>query len=263
MATILDRILEKKKEDLAEVATRQQAIEKAIKEVSNPLGFKAALARRIAQGQAAVIAEFKRKSPSKGIIREGASPSVIAQAYAPYATALSVLTERHFFGGANEDLQKAKQAANLPILRKDFIIDPLHVLEARAIGADAVLLIVAILDRQSLRELAGLAHKLDLSVLIEVHDEAELEEALCLDEAIIGINNRDLRSFEVSLQTSIRLRRLIPENRLVVAESGIHTPEDIRILRENGLHAFLIGESLMKAESPTEKLKELLAVNLH
>jgi len=136
-------------------------------------------------------------------------------------------------------------------------------MEARAIGADAVLLIVAILDRQSLRELAGLAHKLDLSVLIEVHDEAELEEALCLDEAIIGINNRDLRSFEVSLQTSIRLRRLIPENRLVVAESGIHTPEDIRILRQNDLHAFLIGESLMKAESPTEKLKELLAVNLY
>lgn len=258
MGSILDTILEKKKSDLLELAARQQSIEKTARDAPAPWDFKAALDKRIARGEPAVIAEFKRKSPSKGMIREGASPAMIAGAYAPYAAALSVLTERHFFAGANEDLQQAKYAASLPALRKDFILDPLQVLEARAIGADAILLIVAALSKELLGELATFAFKLGLAVLVEVHDTDELEEALWLDDAIIGINNRNLRTFEVDLQTSICLRPLIPKARLVVSESGIDSPVDVQLLRKNDIHAFLIGESLMRAPSPAEKLKSLI-----
>jgi indole-3-glycerol phosphate synthase len=204
-----------------------------------------------------VIAEFKRASPSKGDIRAGARADEIARAYARAgAAALSVLTDRRFFGGGLADLIAARQACELPVLRKDFTVDPIQVAEARAAGADAILLIVSALDDSALVDLAGAAHEFGLDVLVEVHDRAELERALPLDPDVLGINNRDLRTFETDLQVT---RDLLPHagERPVISESGVSSPEAVRSLSEAGVHGFLVGEALMSAPDPERALREL------
>jgi len=223
-----------------------------------PRGFRAALAR-VAERGAAVIAELKKASPSKGLIRSDFSPGALARELeSAGAAALSVLTDVDFFQGSLGNLDAASQAVRIPCLRKDFIVHPSQVLESRAYRADAILLIVAALSDSELRELktAAMAEKLD--VLCEVHDEAELGRALDLGFDLIGVNNRDLKTFEVKLETSLRLAPMISNGVVRVAESGISSAEDVRRLRDAGYHAFLIGESLMKAERPGEKLKEFL-----
>jgi indole-3-glycerol phosphate synthase len=220
--------------------------------------FLAALQRRIDAGQPAVIAEIKKASPSKGVLREDFEPVEIATGYERAGAAcLSVLTDRDFFQGADAYLEDARAATQLPVLRKDFVIDPYQVYEARVMGADCVLLIVAALDDRALRELSGLAHELEMNVLVEVHDRAELERALALDVRMIGINNRDLRSFETRLETTLDLLGQIPGERLVVTESGIHKREQIALMREHDVHAFLVGEAFMRAADPGAALAEL------
>jgi indole-3-glycerol phosphate synthase len=207
-----------------------------------------------------VIAEIKKASPSKGLLRADFHPAEIARSYqAGGAACLSVLTDVDFFQGADDHLRQARGACALPVLRKDFVIDPYQVYEARAIGADCILLIVACLGDAALRELAGLATHLDMDVLVEVHDADELARALAVPGRLIGINNRDLRSFDVRLETTLGLLDAIPPQRLVVTESGIHTREDVGRMRQAGVHAFLVGESFMRADDPGEKLKDLFA----
>ena len=209
-------------------------------------------------GDAAVIAEIKKASPSKGVIRPDFDPEQIARSYAAGgATCLSVLTDEAFFQGADHYLKAARRACALPVLRKDFIIDAYQVWEARAIGADCVLLIVAALDDAQLSDLSGLALDLGMDVLVEVHDAGELTRALALPLPLIGINNRDLRSFETRLETTIELLASIPEERIVVTESGIHQPADVHYLRRHGVHAFLVGEAFMRAEDPGARLAQL------
>ena len=220
--------------------------------------FAGAVESKIAAGEPAVIAEIKRASPSKGVIREKFNPAEIAVSYQQGgATCLSVLTEADFFQGKDEHLGEAKAACSLPILRKDFIVDPYQVYEARSIGADCILLIVACLGDAQLRELNDLAYHLDMDVLIEVHDEEELERALQLNNRLIGINNRNLHNFEVSLTTTLDLLNKVPEDRIVVTESGIHTAEDVSLLQQQAVNAFLVGEAFMRADNPGEKLAGL------
>ena len=257
---ILRRILARKVEEVDE--RRRQLplaeLESRLAEPSQLRGFAAALDSRIAEGQAAVIAEIKKASPSKGVLRADFDPAAIAASYARGGAAcLSVLTDVDFFQGADDFLQQARAACPLPVLRKDFMLDPYQVVEARAIGADCILLIVAALEDARMQELAELAQTLNMDVLVEVHDAAELERALRLPCRLIGINNRDLRSFDVSLNTTLELLSEIPGDRLVVTESGIHTPADVALMREHGVHAFLVGEAFMRAEAPGEKLAEL------
>ncbi len=223
-------------------------------------GFVHALEQKIASGQAGVIAEVKKASPSKGIIREYFRPNEIARSYeAAGAACLSVLTDIDFFQGADAYLQEARAACSLPVIRKDFFIDPYQVYEARTLGADCILLIAACLSDEKMVELNTLAHELGMDVLIEVHDAEELERALPLNNRLIGINNRNLRSFETNLDTTIELLEQIPDDRIVVTESGIHTPEDVQRMRENGVHAFLVGEAFMRADDPGSKLSELFS----
>jgi indole-3-glycerol phosphate synthase len=218
------------------------------------------LHRRAAAGAAAVIAEIKRASPSKGLIRQDFDPTEIARSYARgAATCLSVLTDRDFFQGDDQHLIEARAACALPVIRKDFVIDPYQVLEARALGADCVLLIAACLDDESLSLLASLAGDLSLDVLIEVHDAQELERALAVPSRLLGINNRDLRSFEVDLQTTLSLRPRVPPDRLLVTESGIQTQEDVALMRANAVNAFLVCESLMRSDDPGQMLAALFA----
>ena len=225
-----------------------------------PAGFYRAIRRAVEQGRPAIIAEIKKASPSKGVIRADFDPVRLAEAYAQAGAAcLSVLTDERYFQGADEHLRQAKAAARLPTLRKDFIIDPYQVYEAKALGADCVLLIVAALDDGRLRELAATATELDLDALVEVHNREELERGMMLRAPLIGINNRDLRTFETSLQTTIGLLPDVFPDRTVVTESGIRNREDIALMRGHDVHAFLIGETLMKADDPGEKLRELLA----
>lgn len=222
-------------------------------------GFAAALQRKIRTQQTAIIAEIKRGSPSRGTIRDNVNVADIAQRYANAgATAISVLTDNAFFQGNNSDLQQAKAACELPILRKDFIVDPYQIYEARAIGADAILLIVAALNDHELQQFCKLAKDLGLDVLVEVHDAAELARALLLDTPLVGINNRDLRTFEISLNTSLQLLDKIPADKLVITESGVHNRHDIELMRQHNVYGFLIGESLMQAPDPGEKLTALL-----
>ncbi len=268
MSDLLGRILARKHQEVAEAAARLPlaALSRQVEGAPPPRGFGAALRRRAAAGEPAVIAELKRASPSKGLLREAYEPEAIARAYeAAGAACLSVLTDRAFFQGEPEHLRRARAACALPVLRKDFLIDPYQVYEARAWGADAVLLIVAALGDPALRELGALALDLGLDLLVEVHDEAELERALLLAEALgapaerllLGVNNRDLRSFQTRLETTLALRPRVPEGRLLVSESGIHRAEDVARLRAAGVEAFLVGEAFMRAPEPGEALRRL------
>lgn len=259
---ILRKILDRKVE---EVALRSKLVPIAVQrmraERADPArGFVRALKSKIKAGRPVVIAEIKKASPSRGVIREDFHPAAIARSYAEGgATCLSVLTDREFFQGTEEYLIAARAACTLPVLRKDFLVDAYQVYESRAIGADCILLIVAALDDAELRELAELAHSLGMDVLVEVHDRAELERAVLLETSLIGINNRDLRTFEVSLQTTLDLLPLIPPDKTVVAESGILVPEDVAELERHGVHAFLVGEAFMRAKDPGAELKRLFA----
>ena len=258
--TILEQILETKAAEVT-IAKRQRSLselEKAIIEAPSVRGFSAAMRARIAESKSAVIAEIKKASPSKGLIRQDFDPARHALDYAEHgATCLSVLTDAKYFQGANVFLQQARAACQLPVIRKDFMIDPYQIAESRALGADCVLLIVAALDAYQLQELAAYAGELSLDVLVEVHNGAELEAALELDTDLIGINNRNLHTFTTNLQTSIDLAAELSDDRLVITESGIHSPEDVALMHRSGIFGFLIGESLMGSEQPGAKLREL------
>ena len=257
---ILARILERKREEIAEGvrAVPLAEMRRRAADAPVPRGFRAALEARIGEGRPAVIAELKRASPSRGVIRRDYAPARIAAGYERGgAAALSVLTDRDFFQGAPDHLRAARAATALPVLRKDFIVDSWQVHEARAMGADCVLLIVAALGDEPLRELAELAGELGLDTLVEVHDEAELDRALRIPAPLIGINNRDLRTFETSLATTRRLAPRVPEDRRTVTESGIASRDDVAGLRADGVHAFLVGEAFMSAPDPGERLDTL------
>ncbi len=257
---ILEQILARKAGEIAERSERlsRRELSRRVEGLPPTRPFLGSLERAIDRGQPAVIAEIKRSSPSKGLLRNPFLPADIARSYAVAGAAcLSVLTDRDFFQGSEDDLREARAACALPVLRKDFIIDPYQVYEARLIGADCVLLIVAALDDTALRELARLAADLDLDVLVEVHDADELKRALAIGAPLIGINNRDLRTFETRLDTTLNLLSRIPAGRTVVTESGIHTPADVALMREHGVHAFLVGETFMRADDPGAKLAEL------
>lgn len=259
-STILQRILARKREEVAERRQRETlaGLESRIGEQYPVRGFAQSLGSRAQSREPAVIAEVKRASPSKGLIREDFRPAEIAASYQRGGAAcLSVLTDVDFFQGADAFLQEARAACELPVLRKDFTVDPWQVVEARAIGADAILLIVAALDDAQMQELAATAVEHDLDVLVEVHDRAELERALELATPLIGINNRDLHSFETRLETTLELLPHIPGDRLVITESGIHTPADVSLMRDAGVFGYLVGEAFMRAEEPGEKLREL------
>ncbi|MCG8427675.1 MAG: indole-3-glycerol phosphate synthase TrpC [Chromatiales bacterium] len=257
---ILKKIVQRKHEEIA-ARTSERPLEQ-IKEQLNTAdparGFVNSLAAKIADNRPGVIAEIKKASPSKGVIREDFQPAQIARSYEQGGAAcLSVLTDIDFFQGSDDYLQQARAACQLPVIRKDFIIDPYQVYEARSINADCILLIVACLNDAQLHSLNDLAHELGMDVLIEVHDQAELERALTTNNRLIGINNRNLRTFEVSLNTTLDLLQQIPDERIVVTESGIHTPADVALMRDNQVNAFLVGEAFMRAEQPGEKLAEL------
>ncbi|PWB17889.1 indole-3-glycerol phosphate synthase TrpC [Comamonas sp. JNW] len=226
--------------------------------------FVGALRAKIAQGQAAVIAEVKKASPSKGVIRADFDPADIAQSYMvgdgkTSAACLSVLTDRQFFQGEPDFLKQARASTLLPVLRKDFMVDPYQIYESRAMGADCVLLIAACLDDAQMAEMEQIARSLDMAVLVEVHDGAELARALKLKTPLIGINNRNLRTFEVSIQTTLDLKKQVPADRLLVTESGIASPGDVKTLRDAGIHAFLVGEAFMRADEPGDALAKLFA----
>ena len=259
---ILKKIVARKREEIAArsaVASQAELVARA-RDADSPRGFVAALQAKVARGKAAVIAEIKKASPSKGVLREDFRPAEIAASYADAGAAcLSVLTDVDFFQGADAYLQVARAACDLPVIRKDFIVDPYQVTEARAIGADCILLIAACLDDAQLHRLNDLAHELGMDVLIEVHDGDELERALGTDNPLIGINNRNLKTFEVSLNTTLDLLPRIPAERLVVTESGILEPGDVASMRAHDVHAFLVGEAFMRADEPGAKLAELFA----
>ncbi len=260
--TILRKILSRKAEEVASrrVQVSLADLESRISEQDPVRGFADALAQRVSRAEAAVIAEVKKASPSKGVIREDFDPAAIAASYqGGGASCLSVLTDIDFFQGSDAYLQEARAACGLPVIRKDFTIDPYQVVEARAIGADAILLIVAALADDQMRELAETAAEVGVDMLVEVHDRAELERALELETRLVGINNRDLHSFDMRLETTLDLLPHIPGDRVVVTESGIHTREDVGLMREHGVHAFLVGDAFMRAAEPGEKLAELFA----
>jgi indole-3-glycerol phosphate synthase len=257
---ILKKILARKAEEIDE---RNRTVDlrnlsRRVEDADPPRGFLASLYREINAGMPAVIAEIKKASPSRGVLREDFDPARIAASYERGgATCLSVLTDVDFFKGADSYLQQARTACSLPVLRKDFIIDPYQIYEARVLGADCVLLIVAALGDVMLRELLQLAAHLCMDVLVEVHDREELERALLMPAPLIGINNRDLRSFETSLEVTLGLLKLIPDDHLVVTESGIHARDDVALMRSRGVNAFLVVEAFMRATEPGEKLVEL------
>lgn len=248
--TILGKIVDRKYEEFA--ARLKQRSLKDVEELAQAATPVRGFAHALNAKRPAVIAEIKKASPSKGIIRENFNPAEIAQQYEQAGAAcLSVLTDVDFFQGADENIAIARQHCALPALRKDFLIDPYGVIEARALHADCVLLIVASLSNQQLEEMSKTAFEHNLDVLVEVHDEAELERALRLSErCLLGVNNRNLKTFEVDLNISLRLKKLLEPSRLLITESGIATPEDVRLMQENDIHAFLVGESFMKQPRP-------------
>ena len=257
---ILQKILARKVEEVAVRSAQEDihALSQRCAGLPMTRGFVAAIEQRIVAGRPAVIAEIKKASPSKGVLRENFDPAAIAADYARHgACCLSVLTDRDFFQGSEEYLQSARAACALPVLRKDFMIDPYQVYEARSIGADCILLIVAALGDAMLLELTQLAHHLNMDVLVEVHDGEELARALTLPVRLIGINNRNLRTFHMDLNTTLELLPAIPDDRIVVTESGILAPDDVAVMRARGVNAFLVGEAFMKAASPGRKLVEL------
>jgi indole-3-glycerol phosphate synthase len=259
-AQFLQRILARKAQEVVERAKRLPLgeLRRRLEAAPTPRGFATALQARVSNEPPAVIAEIKKASPSKGLLAPDFAPAAFAASYERNgATCLSVLTDTDFFQGSDADLRAARAACQLPVLRKDFTLDDYQVFEARVIGADCILLIVAALGDTQMRELAALARDLGLDVLIEVHDEAELERALLVDTPLIGVNNRDLRTFEVHLQTTLDLLAQIPPDRMVISESGIRTPADVALLREHGVNAFLVGEAFMRAPDPGAKLAEL------
>lgn len=257
---ILKTILAKKTEEV----TRRKAntpismLQEIAGGVQGPRGFYQALRSKADAQKPAIIAEIKKASPSQGVIRADFKPVEIAIDYAMNgASCLSVLTDKEFFQGSEANLQMVRDKCPLPVIRKDFMIDPYQIQESRALGADCVLLIVAALDDAMLKELHDTATGLGMDVLIEVHDAEELERALKLGGNMIGINNRNLRSFEVSLQTTLDLKNSIPADKLIVTESGIHTPADVKLMQDNGIYTFLVGEAFMRAERPGLKMREL------
>ncbi|MCG7975548.1 MAG: indole-3-glycerol phosphate synthase TrpC [Candidatus Thiodiazotropha taylori] len=257
---ILKKIVARKQQEIADRLEKRslQALQERLPESSAPRGFADAIAQRIEAGEAGVIAEIKRASPSKGVLREDFQPAEIALSYQQGGAAcLSVLTDIDFFQGSDDYLRQARAACSLPVIRKDFIIDPYQVYEARVIEADSILLIAACLDDAQLHSLNDLAHELGMDVLIEVHDEAELQRTLALENRLIGINNRNLRSFEVTLDTTLGLLDQIPEDRIVVTESGILDQQDVKRMRNHQVNAFLVGEAFMRADDPGARLREL------
>jgi len=257
---ILKKILAKKEEEVAKRKLRMSIADLAgiISDTEKPRGFAVALQEKALSKKPAIIAEIKKASPSKGVIRENFKPTEIALDYAMNgATCLSVLTDKEFFQGGEANLQMARQSCPIPVLRKDFMIDPYQIHESRALGADAILLIVAALSDSQMHELAATTKELGMDILVEVHDAAEMERALQLDTPLIGINNRDLRTFETSLQTTLDLKGMVPNERLVITESGIHTQEDVQLMLDNEVYAFLVGEAFMRVEKSGAKMREL------
>jgi indole-3-glycerol phosphate synthase len=260
---ILKTILAKKAE---EVARRKPGmsianLEDIAASVERPRGFYNAMQNKVSAKKPAIIAEIKKASPSKGVIREDFQPIIIGQDYTMNgATCLSVLTDKEFFQGSEAYLQMIRECCPLPVLRKDFMIDPYQVYEARALGADCILLIAAALEDSLMQELSDVAAKLGMDALVEVHDAEELQRALKLDTKLIGINNRNLRTFETSLQTTLALKKQIPADRIIITESGIHTHDDVQLMLDNDIYAFLVGEVFMRAESPGQKMRELFAL---
>ncbi len=259
---ILQKIIARKREEIAERAAAvpvEQLRERAAGQTP-PRGFGAALRAKIAAGEAAVIAEIKKASPSKGVLREDFRPAEIARSYARGGAAcLSVLTDRDFFQGHEDYLRAARDACELPVIRKDFLVDAYQIDEARAIGADCVLLIVSALDDATLERLHLRAGELGMDVLVEVHDRAEMRRAVALGCELIGINNRNLRTFEVSLDTTTDMLDMLPQGALLVTESGIHQRADVARMRAHGVHAFLVGEAFMRVPEPGDRLRELFA----
>jgi indole-3-glycerol phosphate synthase len=264
MSDILDKIVAVKREEIAAAQKKRPLAAVRADAESRVLtrDFVGAMRARIAAGQSAVIAEIKKASPSKGVLREDFIPADIAQSYADgdgktAAACLSVLTDRQFFQGEPDFLKQARASCDLPVLRKDFMVDAYQVYESRVMGADCILLIAACLDDARMAELEAVARSLDMAVLVEVHDAAELQRALKLKTPLVGINNRDLRNFEVSLETTLAMRKDVPADRLLVTESGIRTPDDVKRMRDAGVHAFLVGEAFMRAPDPGLALAEL------
>jgi len=266
MADILDKIIAVKRQEIAE-AIRKKPLAVMREDAESRVltrDFVGALRAKIAKGQPAVIAEVKKASPSKGVLRADFIPADIAQSYAEgdgtlSAACLSVLTDRQFFQGSVDYLKQARASCSLPVLRKDFMVDPYQVYEARVMGADCILLIAACLDDAQMKSLEALAMSLDMAVLVEVHDKAELERALKLRTPLVGINNRNLKTFEVSLDTTLDMLAQVPADRLLVTESGIATPADVKRLRDAGVNAFLVGEAFMRAEEPGLALAQLFS----
>lgn len=265
MSDILKRILATKFDEVAKASSQvamhilRSDAEASLQESSlKPRGFAANIEKKIADGHAGVITEIKKASPSKGVFREDFNPAEIAKSYEKNGAAcLSVLTDKDYFQGSARYLREARQACTIPVLRKDFLVDPYQVYEARAMGADAILLIAAALDDAQMKDFESIAHELNMDVLVEVHDAYELERSLKLNTPLLGINNRNLRTFEVSLETTLSLLKDIPKEKRVVTESGILTKEDVALMRAAQVHAFLVGEAFMRQPDPGIALAEL------
>ena len=262
MSDILDKIVAVKRQEVAAALARKPLAAMRADAESRVLtrDFVGALRAKIAAGLPAVIAEVKKASPSKGILRPDFIPADIAQSYAEHGAAcLSVLTDQQFFQGSIDYLKQARASCDLPVLRKDFMVDAYQVYEARAMGADCILLIAACLDDAQMKSMEALAMSLDMAVLVEVHDRAELERALQLKTPLLGINNRNLKTFEVSLDATLGMLKDVPADRLLVTESGISTAADVQRMRAAGVHAFLVGEAFMRADDPGQALAQLFA----
>jgi len=265
MSDILDKIVVTKKIEVAHNSKhislanhREQAEANNRDAALKPRGFIRAIEQKIASGKPGVITEIKKASPSKGILRDNFQPAAIARSYEDHGAAcLSVLTDMDYFQGCNAYLQEARAACNIPVLRKDFTIDPYQIYEARAIGADAILLIVAALEIKQMQDLEACAHELGLDVLVEVHNAQELEQALELETSLLGINNRNLKTFEVTLQTTLSLLQMVPNTKTLVTESGIMNRADVKLMRDHNINAFLVGEAFMRSQDPGLALKAL------